>query len=391
MRVLHAPSNIANQPWTMAQGLRVRGHDVQVWQYGTSAYGFSADRVFEHEEGPDSYLRALKDALDLDLDVVHFHFARSLIPVASKLPWFWDLPVWRARGTRIVFTFHGSDVRLKSHHLANDRWSYYRYADVACDEERIAAQLAVIRTYADRMTVGSVLDQPYVPEASYLPKPVETDRLPMVGPVRRRRPVVLHAPSLRSTKGTEFVLAGLERLREEGASFEVDLVEGVSHRELMGRVRDADIVVDQLLTGEMGVSSLEAMALGKVAVARIRGEVRKRHPELPVASADPDTFVEVMRELIDSPSRRADLGERGRAYVVEHHDAAVIAKQLEELYASISPRGVPHIMPGWTAPRVHGRLEKAQEVIGVLKARNQQLRTRISDWGDQAGSEPDHE
>lgn len=379
MRVLHAPSNIANQPWTMAQGLRAHHHEVQVWQYGSSPSGFSADRVFEHGEGPDSYLHALEDALALDLDVVHFHFARSLIPALSKLPWYWDLPVWRARGTRIVFTFHGSDVRLKSHHLADDRWSYYRYADVACDEEQIAAQLAVIRAYADRMTVGSILDQPYVPEASYLPKTVETDRLPMVGPVRRRRPVVLHAPSLRSTKGTEFVLAGLERLREGGANFEVDLVEGVSHDELMGRVRDADIVVDQLLTGEMGVSSLEAMALGKVAVARIRSEVRDRSPDLPVAGADPDTFVEVMRELIGSAPRRAELGELGRAYVVQHHDAAVIGKQLEELYESIRPRGIPHIMPGWTAPRVHGRLEKAQETIGVLKAKNQRLRTEISD------------
>lgn len=389
MRVLHAPSNIANQPWTMAQGLRAHGHEVHVWQYGRSPYGFSADRTFEHGEGPDSYLRALNDALALDLDVVHFHFARSLIPAASKLPWYWDLPVWRARGTRIVFTFHGSDVRLKSQHLAEDRWSYYRYATVACDEEQIAAQLAVTRTYADRLTVGSVLDLPYVPEASYIPKPVETDQLPMVGPVRRRRPVVLHAPSLRSTKGTEFVLAGLERLREEGASFEVDLVEGVSHDELIGRLADADIVVDQLLTGEIGVSSLEAMALGKVAVARLRSEVRDRHPELPVVGADPDTFVEVVGELIRSPSRRAELGERGRAYVVEHHDAAVIGKQLEELYASINPRGVPHIMPGWTAPRVHGRLEKAQEVIGVLKARNQQLRAKISDRADHPSSGPD--
>ena len=374
MRVLQAPSNIANQAWTMAQGLRAHGHEVQVWQYGLSPFGFSADRVFEHEEGPDSYLEALDDALALEPDVVHFHFARSLIPAASKLPWYWDLPVWRAKGTRIVFTFHGSDVRLKSHHLAEDRWSYYKYAEVACDEDRIAGQLAVIRSYADLLTVGSVLDLPYVPEAIYVPKPVETDRLPMVGPVRRRRPVVLHAPSLRSTKGTEFVLAGLERLREEGASFEVDLVEGLAHDELIGRVTDADIVVDQLLTGEIGVSSLEAMALGKVAVARVRSEVRDRHPDLPVVGTDPDTFVEVMTELLGSAALRADLGARGRAYVVEHHDAAVIGRQLEELYQGIRPRGVPAIMPGWTAPQVQRRLVKAQETIEVLKGKNQQLR-----------------
>jgi glycosyltransferase involved in cell wall biosynthesis len=363
VRILQAPSNIANQPWTTAQGLRAHGHEVQVWHYGISAYGFSADRVFEHDKGPDSYLRALNDALALDFNVVHFHFARSLIPAKSRLPCYWDLPVWRARGTRIVFTFHGSDIRLRSHHLANDRWSYYRYADVPCDESRIAAQMAVIRAYADRMTVGSVLDQPYAPEAIYLPRAVETDRLPMVGPVRRRCPVVLHAPSLRSTKGTEFVLAGLEDLRQRNLDFEVDLVEGVTHEELMARVADADIVVDQLLTGEMGVSSLEAMSMGKVAVARIRPEVQDQNPGLPVFNADPDTFVDVMAELVASPDLRADLGERGRAYVVERHDAAVIGEQLTKLYQEIRPRELPAISPVLTPPQVPALLEKAQDRI----------------------------
>lgn len=381
MRILHAPSNIADQAWTMAQGLRGRGHEVQVWQYGANPFGFSYDRIFEHGPGPDSYLRALDEALAFEPDVVHFHAARSLVPVASGLPWFWDLPVWRARGTRIVFTFHGSDVRLRSKHLAEDPWSYYRFAEVACDEERIVAQLAVIRAYTDRSTVGSVLDQPYVPESVYLPKPVETGRYRVVGPVRRRRPLVLHAPSLRSTKGTEFVLAGLERLREAGAAFEVDLVEGIPHEELVGRMADADVVVDQLLTGEVGVSSLEAMALGKVAVARVRDEVRAQHPDLPVVSADPDSFVAVLGELLADPGRRAELGALGRSYVEQHHDASLVGARLEELYTSIRPRGAPHIMPGWTAPRVHERLEHAQQTIEVLKGRNKDLRTRITAQG----------
>ena len=47
MKVLQAPVNTANQPWLMAQGLRLAGHDAEVWQYVPNKFGYAADRVFE--------------------------------------------------------------------------------------------------------------------------------------------------------------------------------------------------------------------------------------------------------------------------------------------------------------------------------------------------------
>jgi glycosyltransferase involved in cell wall biosynthesis len=387
LRILHAPYNIANQAWGMAQGLRARGHEVEVWNHGVSVFGFSADRIIERSQGPDVYLENLFDALRREFDVVHFHFAESLVPPRSLLPWYWDLPVWRARGTRIVFTFHGSDVRLKSYHLANDELSFYRNPDNRCDEELIAARLEVIRAYADRMTIGCILNEPYVPDAVYVPKVIETSRLPMVGPTQRARPVVLHAPTRRSMKGTEFVLAGIDALRRRGLEFDFDLVEGARHDELLARIANADIVVEKLLGGDAGVSSLEAMALGKVAVARIREQVRRRHPDLPVVSADPETFEDVLEGLLRSPQRRAELGEQGREYVVAKHDAVVVGRQLEELYSGIVPRGRPTIPPGWTAPPAAVQLEKAEAKIKRLKARNGRLRRALNKQKAQLGAE----
>ncbi len=374
MRILHAPRNVANQAWAMAQGLRARGHEVEVWQYGTSSFGFPVDRTIRPADGPQVFLDSLFDAVGREFDVVHFHFAQSLVPSRSSLPWYWDLPVWRALGTRIVFTFHGSDVRLRSHHLVDDEWSFYRHSDLPCDEEKIAARLAVIRAYADVMTMSSILSRPYVPDAVYLPKVVEASRLSMVGPGSGTRPVVLHAPSSRSTKGTEFILAGLDELRRRGVEFDLDLVERVPHKEVLTRIAAADVVVDKLLGGDYGVGSLEAMALGKVAVARIREQVREQHPDLPVVSADPETFPDTIEELLRSPRRRAELGEAGREFVLRTHDAVVVGARLEELYAGIVPRARPAVPPGWTAPTVNAQLDEARAAIERLKAKNEQLR-----------------
>ncbi len=392
MRILHAPINIANQAWLMAEGLRSLGHEVEVWQYGESRYGYPADRVIEHEGDPSAYFRTLVEATDRDFDVVHFHFAQSLIPARDYLPRFWDLPVWRAIGVKIVFTFHGTDVRRRSHHIADDPWSFYRYADIPCDEDQIQSDLSVIRRYAHHMTVGSVLDLHYVPEATYLPKSVDLSTLVSLATRTRRRPVVLHAPTARSTKGTKFVLDGLEEVKARGHKFKVDLVEGLTHRELMDRIAHADIVVEKLLGGDAGVGSLEAMAHGKVAIARIRDEVLAVHPDLPVASADPETFPDVLESLLADDDRRQAIGEAGRAYVEREHAPGVTGSRLEEMYNAAGRTGVPSY-PQWTTPESQrrtdswiARMEKAEsaqaaskELLTQARGRSEVLAKRLED------------
>jgi glycosyltransferase involved in cell wall biosynthesis len=48
-----------------------------------------------------------------------------------------------------------------------------------------------------------------------------------------------------------------------------------------------------------------------------------------------------IRELLDSPERRAEMGKAGRRYVEEHHSRATIAARLEELLDEVTS-GVPH-------------------------------------------------
>lgn len=378
MRVLQAPVNIANQPWLMAQGLRQAGHEVDVWQYRDHAFGYPTDRTIDVSSGPAAVMEAVVEALQGNYDVVHFHFARSLVPQRNFLPWFWDLPVWRSLGVTVVFTFHGTDVRLRSHHVADDEWSFYRFGDVPCDEELIAARLGVIRRYASHMTVGSVLDLPYVDEAVYLPKIVDTDTIEPRPASQRDRPVVAHAPSRRATKGTDLVLASFEALRAEGLEFDVDLIEGVSNAEALDRMGRADIVVEKLLGGDAGVTSLEAMALGRVAVARIRDEVKAQHPAMPVVSANPNTFESVLRDLVLDPERRARLGLAGRAYVEAEHSPAVIGRRLEDLYAAVPRPGVP-AFPDWSVPPGEAATEKLREKLEKARADRRVLSDRVQE------------
>jgi glycosyltransferase involved in cell wall biosynthesis len=376
MRILHAPTNVANQGWAAAQGLRALGHEVEVWHYGPNPYDFQADRVFEIENKPERAFSAFREALDRDFDVFHFHFARSLVSPVGGLPWFWDLPVLRALGKRIVFTFHGSDVRKKSVHMQEDPWSYYRFSDVESNEERVDKALAVIRTYANALIVASPINRTFVPEAEYVPKAIELSDFPYAGPRRAERPLVIHVPSKRATKGTEFVVRGIQELRGGGTDFEFRVVEGVPHAELRRIYADADIVVDNLLLGDVEVSSLEAMALGKPVVTRIRDEVRRAHPDLPVLSSDPDTFVATTTPLLNNAQLRRRLGEEGRAFVERTNAAEVVAAKLIELY-EVEPHPVWRVFPEWTGLSSERKLEDNEARIRELETKVRVLQRRL--------------
>lgn len=365
MKILHAPSNIANQAWGSVIGLRTLGHDAEVWHYGVNRFGFSAHRVIEESRDPSVLLRVMTDALGEDFDVFHFHYARSLIPATSGLPLMWDLPVLRALGKRIVFTFHGSDVRKRAQHMEQDPWSYFRFADIPCDEEAIEKRLAIIRTYATGLVVAGAPLLDFVPDATYVPKVIDLADITAGVPPNHARPLVVHAPSSRASKGTDFVLREVDALQSRGVSFDFRLAEGLSHTAFLELLSEADIVVDNLLMGDCEVSALEAMALGKPVVTRILERVLDEHPDLPAVHADPETFGSTLESLLADPRRRADLGEQGRLYVEKDHSPAVVAERLLRIYEAPSTpttRTFPEWVPSATDKRILALEERAQNL-----------------------------
>ena len=266
MRILHAPSNTANQAWYAAQGLRALGHDVEVWQYGESRFSFPADRVVDtSSRDPRVIWDAFNDAIDR-FDVFHFHFARTLIPDWVRVPFLWDLPILRVLGKKIFFTFHGVDCTVRAIHERINPWSYFRYSDIEADDEFILKRTHTIRTYADEMFVVSTGYLPFVPDARWMPRIIDLREWPEQTADIRAVPQVLHIPSRRGKKGTDIILRGLETLRAEGLAFDISLVENVPHDEAKARIRAADIVVDNVLTGDYEVVSIETMASGRVAL-----------------------------------------------------------------------------------------------------------------------------
>jgi len=121
---------------------------------------------------------------------------------------------------------------------------------------------------------------------------------------------------------------------------ELELVEGLDHREAFERYRRADIVVDQLNAGWYGVFAIEAMALGKPVVTFLHDEAVLRTEEafgveVPIVSATKETLTNALRPLVASADERRRVGRASRAYAEEVHDLERMTDRLLALYAGL--------------------------------------------------------
>ncbi len=339
LRVLHGPSGSAGQPWTISRGQRKIGMHADCLRVDESRYGYQADYCLDlgWDAFPE-YARFLQEAVDR-YDVFHFHFRPLFFFDSRRLffPTALDLLTLRAAGKILVFNYRGSEIRL---HGLFRQLSPYHYVDEnpnrivsVFPEEAVRIMLRYVRGVCHKIFVPDPELRSYVPDATIIPRAVDLDLWPYVGPVHDEEPLVVHAPSRRKVKGTDHVVRAVEALRNEGLRFRFELIEDVENSVAREKYRQCDILIDQLRIGWYGVLAVEAMALGKAVIAYVRDDLLDTFDgEPPVAVANPDTVKDVLRSLIVDSARRKAIGEHGRRFCEREHDATRVASLLKTQY-----------------------------------------------------------
>jgi glycosyltransferase involved in cell wall biosynthesis len=295
--------------WTNVQFLRKKGVDARLVL-------FKPRRLRPYEidvnlDVPDNFVqrqvvqfRALADLLPTT-DVFHFYFGLTLVPKRLQFP------ILDMYGKKSVFHYLGSDIRGKT-----------------------PAELAYGKR-ASAEIVGSFDAIRWVPEAHVVPNGLDLSKYRPVPPPRHDRVRVVHAPTSRQKKGTQWIVDACARL-----PVELDVVENTRHDQAVERYKQADIVVDQLNAGWYGVFALECMALGKPVLTFLHEEAVRRTEEafgvrLPLVPTSKETLEDDLRALAEQPELRGEIGRRSRAYVERVHDANVIADRLIGIYESL--------------------------------------------------------
>ncbi len=152
--------------------LRRLGHHVEVWEDRPSRVRLPGRprarlrrRMIPASPGRPCWRRSIASTSSTSTSP-----RRSFRAAWSGLPPFWDLPLYRALGKRVFFTFHGTDVRIARIHDEVHPWSPLRVTAAPAEDDRTEKALEVIRTYADRLFVVSVNYLHFLPQAEYLPR-----------------------------------------------------------------------------------------------------------------------------------------------------------------------------------------------------------------------------
>ncbi|SDZ38003.1 Glycosyl transferases group 1 [Micromonospora pattaloongensis] len=245
-----------------------------------------------------------------------------------------DLPALRRAGIKLALLAHGSEIRHPGRHLERHAESGFRDAP-----EELVARLTEVteknrRTAEESglplfVTTPDLLDD--VPWATWAPLVLDVDAWACDRPIlERTRPLVLHAPSTRWTKGTDRILSDLQDLHDRKI-IEFRLIEGLPWSEMQALVKDADVVIDQLVMGSYCTFACEGMAAGKAVISYLDEDVHRRvDVRPPIVSATPSTVVKAIETLLDDRAAGARLGAEGVAYVREHHDGRRTAAVFDE-------------------------------------------------------------
>ncbi len=372
--------------WYLSRGLRKLGWKADVLNIDPvqtdQIYYHGQDFKFRYGTGINALGHLIFFAKALrNYDLFHFTGTWNLRFVSdfdnllkSILPERWDIKLLRKLGKKIAYTNVGcldgvsqSSFRTWLPEPVCDICPWRDLPEV-CSDERNLAWGKLRNSLADyQMTLGGnrkdynddprvhevpqfyCLDQNIwnpellIPSNYLLPIPQDTVKIyHSLGNFESRT----EATTNRNIKSTHIYVPLIERLKTEGHKVELIFFHDVPNKQLRYYQAQADIVVDMLTYGWFGANVREAMMLGKPAICFLRPEwlesMRREIPEyvdeLPVISATPETIYDVLKDLVEHPEKRREIGRRSREFAVKWHSSEAGARKVAEIYSSLLER-----------------------------------------------------
>jgi len=331
-RVLHLPYNAAGQMSTQALGLKKLGVDVSFCDYYGSQFQFESDLAspiagVPKDQRDQKMIEFAKKCVN-QYDTFHFHFGQTFTRYTYE-----DLDMLKKLNKKMVMNYWGSQVRRLSIAKRKNPYAIVKQQD----EKLIISRMEKVSKYIDTAIVldHELLEhvEGYFKKVYVIRTSVNPDTYNPVYPsVKTKRPLIVHAPTHREVKGTEYVVKAIQRIKEQ-CDIDFKLIENMTNAEARKWYQKADIIVDQLRLGAYGKVSIEGMLFGKPVINYIREDLISKYPSnLPIVSANPNTIEYQLLNLIQKPKLRHKLGIKGRKYAIKHHNQETIARQLLTVY-----------------------------------------------------------
>lgn len=383
----------SNVHWTLAEGLRALGHEVTVVSNGDEWKNYPRDIDLSRDPrsqipwrkrgwrgwwGGVSYsLRLLRllprlkhyDVVQLinpcffDLKAERhqaiYRYLRkhngSLVMGAFGLDYYWAQVNTELRPMRYSDFNLGDEVRhdevteaIRTEYVGSAKETLCRAIASDCDAI-VAGLYEYFVTY--QLAENGVLAQ----KTHYIPMPIdvqgvgdgkeesapETELQHLKNP--KRLSIFLGISKGRSVyKGTDIMLRAAQDVQSKYPDkMELLVAEGVPFAQYQKMIEQSDVLIDQLYGYAPAMNALLAMSKGMVTVGGGEPEHYNllQETELrPIINVEPNyqSVYDALEHLVLHPEMIPELKRQSIAYVRRHHDHVKVARQYEQLYASLS-------------------------------------------------------
>jgi len=308
MRVLHL-NNPAQVATNLVNAQRSLGIESSLVVTSTRGWHSNFDHNLSdidtnHVKGKLAVGKKLYDLIK-DCDILHYHGQ-------AVSEGYRDLVMWSGIMSKpVILHHHGSEIRNKQYPKFASNLVKHRY-----------------------VSTPDLLE--FVPDAEWLPNPVNLDNLDYSKPDTEGPLKILHAPTNRKVKNTEAVLSAISNLEEEGLDIQFTLVEDSQHSDLLQQITSHDLIIDWLNPefGIYGVFSIESMALGRAVICSLTDSLYDKY-DIPVVSIQPRVLASKIKEFYNDRKLLVEVGKTGHDFVQKHHNPVESAKKVVKQYESI--------------------------------------------------------
>jgi glycosyltransferase involved in cell wall biosynthesis len=272
-------------------------------------------------------------------------------PLRSN-PFFWRFEpfLYKIAGVKVVVMPYGSDVQLldrTSNLLLKDAYfnDYPNHRLKYCKQSK---RLVMWTKYANHVISGcDWVDYMYHWDTLMVSHfSIDLNMYSTFGvqePIKNDIFTIVHAPNHRTIKGTEYIIKAVENLQKKGHEIELILIEKMSNDNVLKAIRNADLVVDQLIIGWYAMFAIEAMVAHKPTVCFLRQDLlnfyrAKNLIELndpPLINLNTENFEEGLEVFINDRDLLASYAKRSFEYVSRVHSIESIGEKFKQINNSL--------------------------------------------------------
>lgn len=346
--VLHI-SAVSHQPYLITRHLRAQGFHADYlikgsgWlTYDKGAWDFKMLLLLP---GPLRFLYEFLWAWWLypKYEIVHSHFL-TLIGGG-----FWEIRFLRLMGKRLVFHFRGCDIRDREENMRlNPELNACQectYPASWCHNPWKDRLRGLAREFGDLFLVTTPDLRDFVPEAIHFPfliPELSDGTMPGADSSRQRkrneRFKIIHVTNHEGIDGTRYVVEATRRLQEEGYDVELIMPRRMPFQEVLKLYPHSDLSVGKLRMGYYANAQIEALCFGVPVMCYMRQSFLAGLPDCPIINVTPQTLYKNLKYSLEHREELEEVGGRGPDFARRHHDGAMLARRLIELYHSLVPR-----------------------------------------------------